>query len=125
MTFAMPVHVSAHAWREIVAILVLLALTVLPVSLAASFANARRPGMLWSALAVFLGGLVAQFVLATMGASLAGLLLSFLGMCVVYALVLEVSLVGAIGVAVLAFFLQLLIAIGLAYLGMRLHGFPH
>ncbi|MBS0194749.1 MAG: hypothetical protein JSR34_10930 [Proteobacteria bacterium] len=125
MILAMPVHVSDHVWREIVAILVLLALTVLPVSLAASFANARRPGMLHSALAVFLGGIVAQFLLGVMGASLTGLALSFLGMCVVYALVLEVSLVGAIGVAVLAFVLQILIAIGLAYLGLRLHGFPH
>jgi len=116
------VQASGYAIREIVALALLLALTVLPVSLAARFADARRPGLLWSALAVFGGGIVAQFVLAWMGASLAGLALSFLALCVVYALVLESSLVGAIGITVLAFVLQIAIAYGLAWLGLHLHG---
>lgn len=116
------VQASGYAIREIVALALLLALTVLPVSLAARFADARRPGLLWSALAVFGGGIVAQFVLAWMGASLAGLALSFLALCVVYALVLESSLVGAIGITVLAFVLQIAIAYGLAWFGLHLHG---
>ncbi len=116
------VQASGYAIREIVALALLLALTVLPVSLAARFADARRPGLLWSALAVFGGGIVAQFVLAWMGASLAGLALSFLALCVVYALVLESSLVGAIGITVLAFVLQIAIAYGLNWLGLHLHG---
>jgi len=124
MTIA-PLHVTSYQWNELATILVLLALTVLPVSLAARFANARRPGFLWSALAVFIGGIVAQFIYAAMGGTLAAIAVAFLAMCVVYALVLETSLLGAIGVAVIAFFLQVVIAVGLVSLGMHLHGLRH
>ena len=122
---ALPVHVTTYEWRELVAIAVILALTVLPVSLAARLADARRPGFLWSALAVVIGGIVAQFVLHAMDGTLAALAVAFLAMCVVYALVLETSVIGAIGVAVMAFFLQVVIAVGLVSLGLHLHGWPH
>lgn len=121
---ASPVHVTAYEWRELAAIAIILALTVLPVSLAARFADARRPGFLWSALAVVIGGIVAQFALQAMGRTPAGLGTAFLAMCVVYALVLETSVIGAIGVAVMAFFLQVVIAVGLVSLGLHLHGYP-
>ncbi len=124
MTLPQSLHFSPWAWRELLGLLVLLAVTVLPVSLAAGLANARRSGMLWSALAVFGGGIVAQFVLGLAGATLLGAGLAFLAMCAVYALVLEISLVGAVGVAVVAFILQILIALGLSYLGLHLHGLP-
>lgn len=118
------VHVSSPLWRELLALAIVLALTVLPVSLAARMAHARRPGMLWSAIAVVAGGITAQFVLAMAGATLTGLALSFLALCVVYALVLEISLIGAIGVTVLSFFLQILIAYALAWFGLHVHGLP-
>lgn len=115
---------SPTHWRELTSVLLLLALTVLPVSLAAGFANARRPGLLWSALAVFVGGIVAQLALGWMGATTAGVIVAFLAMCAIYALVLRSSLLGGIGIAVLAFILQIVIALLLAHLGMHLHGWP-
>ncbi|MBS0457325.1 MAG: hypothetical protein JSS44_08365 [Proteobacteria bacterium] len=117
-------HLSAEHWRELTAVLVLLALTVLPVSLAAGVVNARRSGMLWSALAVFVGGIVAQFALVAMGATTAGVVVAFLAMCAIYALVLRTSLLGGIGIAVLAFILQVLFAFALALVGLHLHGWP-
>lgn len=117
-------QVSAFAWRELVALALILALTVLPVSLAARMASARRPGLVWSVLAVFVGGIVAQIVLATLGATLVGAALSFLALCAVFAVVLDVPLIGAIGVAVLAYLLQILIAYALARFGLHVHGLP-
>ncbi|HEY2346813.1 MAG TPA: hypothetical protein VGH80_13210 [Xanthomonadaceae bacterium] len=125
MTIATPIHVTTHEWSEIAAVVVILALTVLPVSLAARFADARRPGFLWSALAVVIAGIAVQFVLHAMGATLAGLAVAFLAMCAVYALVLETSLIGAVGVAVMAFFLQVVIAVGLVSFGLHVQGYPH
>lgn len=117
-------HLSAEHWRELGAILILLVLTVLPVSLAAGVVNARRSGMLWSALAVFAGGIVAQLALGWMGATSAGAIVAFLAMCAIYALVLRTSLLGGIGIAVLALVLQVLFAFALALVGLHLHGWP-
>ena len=108
-----------------VAWLVLFALTVLPVSMAATFADARKPGLLHSTVAVVLGGIVSWWVLHLVGGTTAGLLCSWLALCLVYASVLQASLVGAIGISVLAFFLQILIAVLVAKLGIALPGIEH
>jgi hypothetical protein len=113
-------------YQTIVALLVIFAVTVLPVSLAARFADAKRPGFIASAIAIVLSVIVENLVLVEVHTTiLAGLALAFLSMCVVYALVLRVSLVGALGVAVMAFFLQVVIVVGLVSFGMHLQGISH
>lgn len=109
-------------FHGLAALLAILALTVLPVTLAARFADAQRPGFVFSAIAVVLGGIASWAVLHAMGTSLAGVALAWLTTCVVYAVVLRVSFPGAIGVAILAFSLQVIIAVGVVSYGMHLQG---
>lgn len=104
------------------ALLVILALTVLPVTLAARFADAQRPGLVFSAIAVVLGGIASWCVVHAMGATLAGFALAWLATCAIYAVVLRVSFPGAMGVAILAFSLQVIIAVGVVSYGMHLQG---
>ncbi len=115
-------RVGMNHFHGLAALLVILALTVLPVTLAARFADAQRPGIVFSAIAVVLGGIASWFVLHAMGTSLAGLALALLALCVVYAVVLRVSLPGAIGIAILAFALQVIIAVGVLSYGLHLQG---
>ncbi|HTA66438.1 MAG TPA: hypothetical protein VK753_13140 [Xanthomonadaceae bacterium] len=109
-------------FQGLIALLAIFALTMLPVSLAARFAGAGKPGLLHSTVAVVLGGIASWWVLHLMGGTLAGLALAYLAVCAVYAAVLRVSLAGAIGVSVIAFFLQVVIAVAIAHFGVALPG---
>jgi hypothetical protein len=97
-------------------ILAALAITVLPVMLAARFVGAGRPGFLFSAIAVLLGGIAASLVFDLVADPLLGAVLAFLAMCSVYAWILQVSVSNAIGLAVIAFLLQLVFLVALASL---------
>jgi len=100
-------------------LVVLIAVTVLPVMLAAKWAHARRHGFFAALGAVVLATIVGQAVLAVLPMPLIGILLAFVVACAAYALVLGTSFVGGVGIAVVAFLLQTVIVIALVALGMQ------
>lgn len=104
------------------ALLLMLVVSVVPVWLAAKWVGARRSGILFALAAVFLGGVAATLVLTLLGPGLLTLLLSFVAMFAVYAAVLGTSFPAAIGVAVVAFVLQLLLAYLLMAFGFHVFG---
>ena len=100
----------------------LVAITVVPVMLAAKWAGARRAGFLAALVAVVLATVAGQLAVQFAGDPLAGTLLAFAAACAVYALVLRTPFVAAVGIAVVALVLQLLIVAGLLALGLQLPG---
>jgi hypothetical protein len=101
-------------------VVVLIAVTVMPVMVAAKWAGARRAGFLHALVAVVLGTVVAQVALSVTGDALLGLVLALVGGCAVYALVLGTSFVAAVGIAVIAVILQVLIVAALVALGLQM-----
>ncbi len=101
-------------------VVVLIAITVVPVMIAARWAGARRPGFLPALAAVFLATLVAQLALVLTGDALIGLVLALVVACAVYALVLGTSFVAAVGIAVVAVILQAVIVTALVALGLQM-----
>ena len=104
----------------LIALLVLIAITVLPVMLAARWARARHRGFVHAFAAVVLATIAAHLVMALIGDPLLGLLAAFAVACAVYALVLGTSFVAAVGIAVVALVLQVAIVAGLLWLGLQL-----
>lgn len=105
--------------RILLVLAVLIAVTVVPVMLAAKWARARRSGFLASLGAVVVATLVAHAALALIGEPLIALPVALVLALAAYALVLGTSFVAAVGIAVVAIVLQLLIVAGLALLGLQ------
>ncbi len=101
-------------------VVLVIAITVVPVMIAAKWARARRSGFGAALLAVMLATVVAQLALAFTGDALLGLILSFIVACAAYALVLGTSFVAAVGIAVVALALQVLIVSVLVTIGFEL-----
>ncbi|MFW5969346.1 MAG: hypothetical protein ACOCP9_01770 [Halofilum sp. (in: g-proteobacteria)] len=101
-------------------VVLLIAITVVPVMIAAKWARARRSGFLPALAAVILATVVVQVALALTGDALIGLVLALVGACAVYALVLGTSFVAAVGIAVVAVILQALIVAALVALGLQM-----
>lgn len=101
-------------------IVVTVVITVVPVMLAAKWARARNSGFLASLAAVVLAAVASQLSLLVAGDALLGTVLALVVAFAVFALVLRTSFVAAVGIAVVAVVLQLLIASGLAMLGVEL-----
>lgn len=101
-------------------VVLLIAITVVPVMIAAKWARARRSGFLPALAAVVLATVVAQLALTVTGDALIGLVLALVGGCAVYALVLGASFVAAVGIAVVAVILQALIVAALVALGLQM-----
>ena len=101
-------------------VVLLVAITVVPVMIAAKWARARRSGFLHALAAVVLATVAAQLALALTGDALIGLVLALVGACVAYALVLGTSFVAAVGIAVVAVILQTLIVAALVALGLQM-----
>lgn len=101
-------------------VVLLIAITVVPVMVAARWAAARRPGFVHALVAVVLATVVAQLALALTGDALIGLVLAIVGACAAYALVLGTSFVAAVGIAVVAVILQALIVAALVTLGLQM-----
>lgn len=101
-------------------VVLLIAITVVPVMIAAKWAHARRSGFLPALGAVVLATVAAQLALALTGDALIGLVLAVVGACAVYALVLGTSFVAAVGIAVVAVILQALIVTALVALGLQM-----
>lgn len=104
----------------LLAALLVIAVTVVPVMIAARWARARRPGFFSALLAVVLATLVAQAAMALIGDPLLGLVVAFVLACAAYALVLGTPFVAAVGIAVVALVLQVLIIALLLWLGLQL-----
>lgn len=106
--------------HALIALLVLIAITVVPVMLAARWARARRRGFLHALAAVVLATVVAHLALYFIDSALLALVIAFVAACGVYALVLGTSFVAAVGIAVVALILQILIITALMWLGMQI-----
>lgn len=101
-------------------VVVLIAVTVVPVMIAAKWARARRSGFLPALAAVVLATLAAQLALTLTGDALIGLVLALVAACAVYALVLGTSFVAAVGIAVVAVILQAVIVAAVVALGLQM-----
>lgn len=101
-------------------VVLLIVISVVPVMIAAKWARARRAGFLPALAAVFLATVAAQLALALTGDALLGMVVALAAMCAVYALVLGTSFVAAVGIAVVAVILQMLIVFALVALGLQL-----
>jgi|GEM_PF-2155225 len=101
-------------------LLVLIAITVLPVMIAAKWARARNSGFFASLAAVVVATLLAQLALGLIGEPLLGVIVAFLVACGAYALILRTSFVAAVGIAVIALVLQVAIVFGLMALGLQI-----
>lgn len=94
-------------------LLLLVALTVLPVKLAAGFVGAERDTWLVSALAVVVGTVAAVIGYKIVGGNIPGLAVAFLALVASYAMVLKTSLGGAFGLAFVALLIQIAIVMAL------------
>jgi hypothetical protein len=108
----------------LVALLVLIAVTVVPVMIAAKWARARRSGFLPTLAAVVVATLAGQAALQFIGDPLLALAGAFVLGCAAYALVLGTSFVAAVGIAVVATVLQVVIVAALVALGLQLPVVP-
>lgn len=106
--------------HALIALVVLIAITVVPVMVAARWARARRRGFLHALAAVVLATLVVHLAMYFIDNALLALVIVFVGACAVYALVLGTSFVAAVGIAVIATILQLLIITALLWLGLQI-----
>lgn len=100
-------------------LVVLIAITVVPVMIAAKWARARRSGFFPALAAVVLATLAAQLAIELIQPPLLGGAVALIAAFLAYALVLGTSFVAAVGVAVVALVLQLVIIAGLVALGME------
>ena len=104
----------------LLAALLVIAVTVVPVVIAARWARARRRGFLPALAAVVLATIVAQLAMHLIGDPFLGLLVAFVLACGAYALVLGTPFVAAVGIAVVALVLQVVIIAVLLWLGLHL-----
>ena len=104
----------------LIALLLVIAITVVPVMVAARWARARRRGFFHCLAAVVLATVIAQLALAVIDGPLLGLVVAFVLACGAYALVLGTTFVSAVGIAVVALVLQVLILAGLLWLGLQI-----
>lgn len=102
------------------ALVALIVITVVPVMLAARWAHARRRGFLPALVAVVLATVAAHLALSFIGGALVGLLVAFVAACGVYAFVLRTSFVAAVGIAVVAMVLQVVMVALLVWLGLQM-----
>jgi len=100
-------------------LLLLVAITVVPVMLAAKWARAQRSGFFACLAAVVIATVAGQLALHLLGGALLGLLAAFVAGCAAYALVLGTSFVAAVGIAVVAIVLQAVIVTALLLLGLQ------
>jgi hypothetical protein len=86
---------------------VMTVLIALPVKIAASFANAKRTGLIWCCFAVIAGLIAGYLAAAILGGIIGGPLAGFLGFVLGMRLMLGTSYVAALGLSVIAFGLSM------------------
>ncbi|MDX1609268.1 MAG: hypothetical protein R3225_04020 [Halofilum sp. (in: g-proteobacteria)] len=106
--------------HSLIAVVILIVVTVVPVMIAAKWARARRSGFLHSLLAVVVATVVAQLALHLIGDPLLAFVVAFVGFVAAYALILGSTFVAAVGIAVIAVVLQVLILAALLWLGLQI-----
>lgn len=106
--------------HTLIAAVVLVLITVVPVMIAARWAHARRRGFLPALAAVVLATLAVHLALAFIGHPLLAMVVALVAACGAYALVLRTSFVAAVGIAVVAMVLQLVLVTALIWLGLQL-----
>lgn len=106
--------------QAVLALIVLIAITVVPVMLAARWARARRRGFLHALAAVVLATVAAHLAMYFIDNALLALVIAFVAACGVYALVLGATFVAAVGIAVVAMILQIVIVTALLWLGLQI-----
>jgi hypothetical protein len=104
------------------ALLAILAVTVLPVSLAARFAGSSRSGFLYSTVAVVFGGFASSIAVQALGVTILGVLAAFLATCAVFGIVFRISLPSAIALGFMALSLQIMIGLAVASFGYHFYG---
>lgn len=85
--------------------LIMVVLIALPIKLAASFADARRTGLLWCCGAVIVGLLAGHLASLLLGGYIGGSLAALLGFVLGIRLMLGTSFAAALGLSVIAFVL--------------------
>ena len=97
-----------------VSLLVLVVAVALPLKIGAHFADAKRKGLLWCALAAFVGLMAGHVASAILGGAMGGPLAATIGFVLAIRYMLGTSLAGALGLTI--------IALGVCVLGVWLLG---
>jgi hypothetical protein len=102
----------------LVALAVLIVLVALPLKVGAHLADAKHTGLLWCALAAFVGLMSGHLASVLFGGAIGGPLAAAIGFVVAIRYVLGTNLAGAIGLTIIALLVCLLGIWALAHFGV-------
>ena len=106
---------SAGLLMTLLALLMLVVLVAIPIKVGVHFANARHKGIFWCALAAVVGVLAGELTARLFGGYIGSSLAAFLGFIIAIRYLLGTTMVGALGVTIIAFGVSLLGAWALAH----------
>ena len=86
----------------LISLLVLVVVVALPLKIGAHFADAKRKGLLWCALAAFVGLMAGHLASAVLGGAMGGPLAAAIGFVIAIRYMLGTSLAGALGLTIIA-----------------------
>ena len=102
----------------LLSLLVLVVVVALPLTLGAHFADAKRKGLLWCALAAFVGLLAGHLASAVFGGVIGGPFAAAIGFVIAIRFMLGTSLAAAIGLTIIALGISLAGVWALTQLGV-------
>ena len=102
----------------LISLLVLVVVVGVPLKVGAHFADAKRKGLLWCALAAFVGLIAGHLASLVFGGFIGGPLAAAIGFVVAIRYMLGTSLAAAVGLTVIAVFISLVGIWALAQFGM-------
>ena len=102
----------------LISLLVLVVVVALPLKIGAHFADAKRKGLLWCALAAFVGLMAGHLASAVLGGAMGGPLAAAIGFVIAIRYMLGTSLAGALGLTIIALGVCLVGAWALAQFGV-------
>jgi hypothetical protein len=95
------VYVST-SYSPVIPLILLAVLLILPIKAGAHFADAKRTGVIWCAATAAIGILAGAVVSRILGGSLGGPLAAFIGFVVAIRYMLGTTLMGALGLTIVA-----------------------
>ena len=102
----------------LISLLVLVVVVALPLKIGAHFADGKRKGLLWCALAAFVGLMAGHLASAVPGGAMGGPLAAAIGFVIAIRYMLGTSLAGALGLTIIALGVCLVGVWALAQLGV-------